>query len=641
MIKKLLPTILLVHALLAIFPSRSHAYFTLECDGEKVRWRTIDFNTEAIRLRMSAVGFPEVSGWTDLLTSAVAKWNRQPTQGRFLLTRERNVALDNEQNEVWFTDSEDVLDGSPAIAHISYDWWDCEDIEETDIAFRSNGSFTASRRPGDLLAYRGASWAFEPAALHELGHALGLQHNGSFMNIMGTDGNHLQTQGDLAAGHIGQDAAAGAVYLYGQSPHALPDFSIHHIKFRGAPGAEEYAPHEATRTTSPESFGMNLRIGNERIITVRQGQPLDIEFTPDHNDVGNYRTPIGIYLSADRTITSRDRRVLLRDYPVLRGFFPVPETFRIEIPKTLPAGDYYAGAIIDPENEIEEMFEDNNATFAMYGGNEIVKIRVEAIEPPSALDQAGAGLGGGIHAFYSEEGRLQLEAFPELRAVQEGFASFPNLACQTRFRLYRNGILEGQRTTPPAVPGTRVRWIPANAWGTLASGNYRWTTETLCDSGRIVSAVSELPLIGGKHFEVRVPARFPSVNRGVAPSLPSLLRGVAVPQAGGLPMLSLEGESFDRNGDDLHFRFTIRLVPGSTPSRDAARVRTLEQGLSVFKGPIAHPPLGSSSLATHAWALIPPAQLVEGRYRWELCAKDASQQWQCSPGAEIRATPLQ
>jgi hypothetical protein len=92
----------------------------------------------------------------------------------------------------------------------------------------------------------------------------------------------------------------------------------------------------------------------------------------------------------------------------------------------------------------------------------------------------------------------------------------------------------------------------------------------------------------------------------------------------------------DRNGDSLTFRFTYRLIPGTSSSRDLNRVRTLEQGVRVVHGPKVPPALGTATLAIHSELIVPPQDLVDGRYSWELCAKDAAQIWQCTLGPEVR-----
>lgn len=618
----------------------ANAFYYSECDGKPVKWRGIDFEERAIRMRISSISFPEGSGWTTALLDTVALWNRQPTMGRFITSRERIAARDNGENEVWVSDQSAFFNGSTAIAFLWYDWLDCERITEGDIVFDVNANHTASNRATDTVNYGGVKRSFQAVAAHEIGHILGLLHNADVMNIMGSDYLHVQTNDNRMVAHIGQDAAYGTEFLYGISEASLPDLSLHHVKYLGNPDADEYADHTGTRVSFPtEAPSEDRQVGFERVFKVRQGHRFEVEFTPDQNNKDSFQTEIALYLSTDRNITTEDREISRVPYWSLKYFPPHAERFPIQIPPDLTPGTYYVGAMIDPENRIKEMYEDNNATFALSSDREVLKVEVQGVRPPANLAQFYPGIGVELRSSYTNEGILQLQQFPEIRFTHGGFPNFPSVSCVTRMRLEKDGILENLYTTRPERHAAPDVWIPSSRQGTLSAGRYQWSAQTLCDSGRIVSRVTSLPLRAGSHFRVQAPSEFPAAVRSLPPSTPRRLTGVLYPQTGALPWIVLQGESFDPNGDDLEFRFKLQLVRGSSRSRDRVKVQALEQGVYRTEGPLAHPPLGSASLATPAHAIFRSEELVDGSYTWELCARDASRIWQCQAGHPLTVTP--
>ncbi|MCF6261876.1 MAG: DUF3466 family protein [Gammaproteobacteria bacterium] len=100
---------------------------------------------------------------------------------------------------------------------------------------------------------------------------------------------------------------------------------------------------------------------------VYAGNSIDLELMI-HNtgDPIVWRPKVNIYLSSDATITTEDIRIT---YMTLRslsgGSSRKLEPWRgVTIPRTLAAGTYYLGAIVDPHNRVVESNEENNVLVA-------------------------------------------------------------------------------------------------------------------------------------------------------------------------------------------------------------------------------------------------------------------------------------
>ena len=70
-------------------------------------------------------------------------------------------------------------------------------------------------------------------ASHELGHALGLQHENRLYNIMGDDFSHTYANGNLLISGRGEDASEGLVRIYGAAGSVRPDIAIYALEISG------------------------------------------------------------------------------------------------------------------------------------------------------------------------------------------------------------------------------------------------------------------------------------------------------------------------------------------------------------------------------------------------------------------------
>ena len=341
------------------YTSDAFAYGYRECgvfSKSPVKWKDVP-----PRLRASGVSFP-AGAWRDALKDAVSRWNTNPSKFYFNLTYdESSVKRGNDESEVWLSSDDSALKGAPAIAYTWTSFWDCSKIIESDILFDSRVPYTTSTNRRLLREYGGNSRPFQTTASHELGHALGLEHENRFYNIMGQDWSHIHVNGGVATNYPGEDASNGAVFLYGLHSPAIEDLSVTHWKWSGTSG--EYSRHRKTQiyNTSGAVLGSFTDDGEETY-NVNRGQQVQLELTYENNGANSKTAQVGYYISTNDFITTADSFLGEATFTLGRG---TPSTSRVTltIPSGLAPGKYYIGAIVDRNNVIGEQYEHNNATY--------------------------------------------------------------------------------------------------------------------------------------------------------------------------------------------------------------------------------------------------------------------------------------
>lgn len=340
------------------------AYTTWECLGQKEKW-----TAETTTLRLSGVSFAP-GAWRDAMTTAITRWNQNPSEFRFGISyNDASVGVDNGQSEAWFSNDAGLLDGSPAVAFIQMDcidyWIFGTDVEitEADIVFDASESYTASTSKTNLWGYGGAYRPFQTTALHELGHALGLAHTNNTYNIMGEDWTHTHANGSTTRAYSGEDGNNGAVSLYGLFGGALEDLAVTHWKYSGADG--EYSEHVRTRVLDVAGNPLASYTDNgEKRYYVNKGQTVRLELTYENNGKNSQTPTIGYYVSTNDFISTGD--TWLGDGSVTIGRNTVYTTSNtyLAIPWSLTSGQkYWLGAVIDKNNAVNEITENNNATY--------------------------------------------------------------------------------------------------------------------------------------------------------------------------------------------------------------------------------------------------------------------------------------
>ena len=344
-------------------PELALAYSYKTCLGHPIK-----FDSSSQTVHASTVSFP-AGYWENGIRDTVNKFNRNPSNFRYTTAMDSGgVGRNNGQNEIW-GGTGSILAGAPAIA---YQYWTCYwlfgdhvHMDEVDVIFDygSPWQWTADTVKSSLIRYTGSLRAIQTTGAHELGHGLILNHVNTEYNIMGADFEHIHVNGSSATAYTGEDAADGAVFLYGARAPAWEDVAVVHWKYSGASG--EYSDH--TKTVIYNTSGAVLptfTVSGETGYRVNRGQTVRAEFTYENNGA-NTKNGIqtGYYISTNDLITTFDRKIGSASFNLSRDNVYTTTTSLV-IPSDLTSGtNYWLGVIIDDNGAITESVESNNATY--------------------------------------------------------------------------------------------------------------------------------------------------------------------------------------------------------------------------------------------------------------------------------------
>lgn len=322
-----------------------------------------EWDTNNVRMRAHGTSFPTTSPYRAALAVVERRFYDNPSDFWFTVTYDDASHGDNnDQNEVYFT-TEDIGSSAVCFTWNCFSWpWEPAEICEADVAFRSDFSWTTSMSKLNLRAYGGPYDAFETAALHEFGHAAGLDHEADEYNIMGDDHNVLTCNGQVCRSYLGEDASQGLIDMYGRyAGGEIEDLSVTLFKRIGRDG--EYSTHRACIVQTAEGLSVgSASFNGQRRYNVARGASYKFEFTFENNGENTQTCRAGFYLSSDSTIQTTDRRIATRTLTLARDGAAQTLKTNVRIPTDLIAGQtYYLGVIIDDLNAVGEAIEHNNS----------------------------------------------------------------------------------------------------------------------------------------------------------------------------------------------------------------------------------------------------------------------------------------
>ncbi|MBZ0258188.1 matrixin family metalloprotease, partial [bacterium] len=346
--------IILFLAGILFLPVFSFSYSYHTSLGSKRVWSS---NTQ--RLRASKVSFPSSSNSRSALDDAIAGLNLNPSNFDINLTHgESSVSTLNGQNEIWFSDDNSLLDGAPAVALSKY-WF--SKILAVDVVIDADRPWTTSTDKRAMTEYGGGGRPLRNVIYHEVGHLFGLAHENDEYNVMGEDWSHLNTNGNHTISYFGEDAADGAIFLYGDK--SGEDLSVTHWRWTGRNG--EYSTHGRTRVFDNNGSRLTRTWkDSEPYYLVDNAQEIQVEFTYENNGASKQdHVDVGFYLSDNSLITTHDRHLRNAGISVARNNVWTTN-YNIALPNDLqPNTDYWIGVIIDRDDSISEFDESNNATY--------------------------------------------------------------------------------------------------------------------------------------------------------------------------------------------------------------------------------------------------------------------------------------
>jgi hypothetical protein len=312
---------------------------------------------DSATMRASAVGFPAGNAYRTALGTVASRFNKNPSEFRFTQRYDdASVSFENGQSEVWFSDDSDY---NPAYTFWWYDIWG--HVVEADVVFYNGEDYTTSMSKTSLWSYGGTHRPFQTTALHEYGHAAGLDHEADEYNLMGEDWTHISCNGATARSYVGEDASDGLVSLYTHRDGvAIENVGV--TLFRRTGHSGEYSSHGPCKMTNSQGTELAYTTySGQRRYAVDKGQRVRVWFTYENSGETAQTVNVGYYISPNATISTADTLIDTRRFGMRRNNVDT-RYFTLTILGDLISGTtYYLGAIVDYDNALAEIDEYNAA----------------------------------------------------------------------------------------------------------------------------------------------------------------------------------------------------------------------------------------------------------------------------------------
>jgi hypothetical protein len=338
--KRACATAIAAAALLTI-PTAASAYVYWECNDKAIKWENDAANYQIMRCSI-----PEGSQRAADVIYSFDQWNAvygmwDVFSHDWGTTECVGIDHSNDRNEVFFAPAS-ALDGAVGTTWVRYDscfwWFDTQHIVEADMAFDASQIVEWGSPRCNTYQLFGA----RTTMTHEMGHALGLDHDDGFMNLMMTsDGEGKYCRNYVIEPH--PDDASGGRYLYG-SGNRSTDI-----------GASEH------RLAGPNDVELNTSPGTEMVCP---GSKYTFRWSVGNMGTEDVTYNVAWYLSTNDIISTADIRVGSNTGAHENAGSVNTWSRTITIPGSVSYGtEYFLGTIVDYDDKVSERYVTNNATY--------------------------------------------------------------------------------------------------------------------------------------------------------------------------------------------------------------------------------------------------------------------------------------
>ncbi len=353
-----------------------------------------------------SVSFPVGTPQRNALENSFSRLSVNPAKIDFSLGAPTTSLLDNAfngKNEVWFGNPGNNIHASTK-RNTFYDITNTGDcfLIEADIifnkAFKDNGEYEWSIAKNQLGIFGGAKASFQAIAMHETAHAAGANHEHQTPNLMGLSHGGLRSAGKrnsaflipgqystdinqkIALPFIGCDLAKGFSDVYQLDMTKKEDISVSPWKLDGQENdglGDPYSLHRRKQLVMNAAGTAEMPriitsadpddLRKDPVYKVPKGSTINLNFMYDN--AGRTNQPAvkrNFYLSTDDNL-SPDDKLLPAASATLAIPLGAPTVIKtpVVIPASTLAGKYWLFIKLDPNNDITESNNLNNATYAV------------------------------------------------------------------------------------------------------------------------------------------------------------------------------------------------------------------------------------------------------------------------------------